>query len=128
MDISKYADYFHDGYVNNVSHVGNNIAFSLESSVIEDSNEIADKGLLSESNTLKGVLNVFNIKSFKLGNEKYDDVFKMEYDDGDILDLEIKDNKVFLLVEWKNFPPKNRNTDVSRIEIEAEKIQWVPDK
>ena len=53
----------------------------------------------------------------------------MLYDNGNILDLEIRDNKIFLLVEWKNFPPKARKNDVSKIEIEAEKIYWekIPD-
>lgn len=128
MDISKYADYFHDGYVNNISHVGNNISFSLESSVIEHLDEVADKHFLSDSNTFRGILKVFHIKKFRLGNKKYEDVFQMQYDDGNILDLEIKDNKMFLLIEWKNFPPKVRKTDVSKIEIEAEKIQWIPEK
>ena len=54
-----------------------------------------------------------------------------DYDNGEILDLEIDDNKVFLLIEWKNWPPKPRlrTNDVSKIEIEAEKIYWenIPD-
>jgi hypothetical protein len=124
MDIAKYADYFHDGYVNNILHVGNNISFSLESSVIENLDEIADKPFLSDSNTFKGILKIYGIKSFKLGGKEYEGDFQMQYDDGNILDLKIKDNKIFLLVEWKNFPPKVRKTDVSKIEIEAEKISW----
>jgi len=129
MDIAKYAGYFHDGYVNGISHIGNNISFSLESSVIEDLDEILDKNYLSDSNSFKGVLKINSIKYFKVGDEKYTGIFKMEYDDGDILDLEIKNNRVFLLIEWKNFPPKSSKTDVSKIEIEAEKIWWenIPD-
>ncbi len=66
MDIAKYADYFHDGYVNDISHIGNNISFSLESSVIENLDEIADKHLLSDSNSFKGTLNV----NIPLANEE----------------------------------------------------------
>ena len=128
MDIAKYAGYFHDGYVNDISHVGNNISFSLESSVIENLDEIVDKHLLSDSNSLKGILIVHNIKNFQVGNKKYTGIFQMEYDDGDILDLEINDTKIFLLIEWKNFPPKSSKTDVSKIEIEAEKIEWIPER
>lgn len=128
MDISKYTDYFHDGYVNDISHIENNIAFSLESSVIENPDEIMDKELLSQSNTLKGVLNVCGIKEFKLFGEEYKGVFQMQFDNGDILDLEIRNGTIFLLVEWINFPPKERKTDVSKIEIKAEKIQWIPEK
>jgi len=127
MDISKYTDYFHDGYVNDIFHTKNNISFSLESSVIEDVKQIEDKKFLSDSNTFKGKLNLYNIKNITLGDKKYEDVFRMEYDDGDILDFQINKNTVFLLIEWKNFPPKIRKTDVSKIEIEAERIEWVPD-
>lgn len=102
--------------------------FFLESSVIEDLDEIAGKRFLSNSNAFKWILKVCDIKNFKLDNKKYGGVFQMQYDDGNILDLEIKGNKIFLLVEWKNFPPKVRKADVSKIEIEAEKIQWFPEK
>lgn len=44
----------------------------------------------------------------------------MQYDDEDVLDLRIKDNEVFLLAEWKNFPSKIRKHDINKIEIEAE--------
>jgi hypothetical protein len=127
MDIVKYTDYFHDGYVNSVSHTLNNISFSLESAVIEDIDQMEDKKYFSEANTLKGTLNLYNIKNFTLSGKNYEHLFEMEYDDGDILDFQINGNKVFLLIEWKNFPPKSRKTDVSKIEIEAEKIEWVPD-
>lgn len=49
----------------------------------------------------------------------------MQYDNGDILDFEIVGNRVFLLIEWTDYPPKIRKTDVSVIEIEAERIEWV---
>lgn len=127
MDISKYADYFHDGSVNNISHTKNNISFSIESAEIEDLYEIVDKDFPSKSNRLKGVLNIYNIKTFKLDNKIFNGIFQMQYEYGSILELEINDNKVFLLIEWKNFRPKLRRPEVSEIEIEAEKIQWVPD-
>ncbi len=128
MNISKYTDFFHDGYVNDIIHSGNNISFSLESSVIEDISLILDQRFLSYSNTFKGKLNLYNIKRFFLDGAKYEDVFRMKYDDGNILDFEIEKNKVFLLIEWRNFPPRIQSTDVNRIEIEAEKIEWIPEK
>jgi hypothetical protein len=129
MDIAKYAGYFHDGYVNSILHAGDNITFFLESSVIEDMQEIVDENYLSNNKTFKGKLNIYKIKSFKLCGKNYEGIFQMEYDDGNILDFEIKDNRVFLLIEWQNFPPKSYKTDVSKIEIEAEKIDWenIPD-
>ena len=127
MDISKYTDYFHDGYVNAVIHLRNNLSISIESSVIEDISKIEDKYYLSASNTFKGTLNLYNIKTFNLGGKKYNRVFRMTHDDGDILDFQIKGHTVLLLIEWKNFPLKNSKTDVNKIEIEAERIEWVPD-
>jgi hypothetical protein len=129
MDIAKYADYFHDGCVDNIFHEGNNICFSLESAVIENPNQIVDKKYLSESNTFKGILRLHNICKLMISHKKHTGVLRMEHDDGNILDLEIEGNRFFLLVEWRNFPPKSRKTDVSEIEIEAEKIWWenIPD-
>lgn len=128
MDISKYAAYFHDGYVNAIIHKGNNIEFFLESSVM-DSNEVSEMGekVLSESNTLKGILLLRNIKKMKVGNKEFKGTLQKQYDDGDILDLEVEDGRIFLLVEWKNYPPKAPTTDVSKIEIEAEEVEWIPE-
>lgn len=126
-DLSKYTDYFHDGYVNNIQHVKKNLLISLESAVIEDISQIRDKECLSDSHTFKGTLNLYNVKKIILGGKRYESILHMEYDDGDILDFEIKEHIVFLLIEWRNFAPKNQKTDVSKIEIEAEKIEWIPD-
>ena len=128
MNITKYTGYFHDGYVTGLFHKDNNISFSLESSIIEDVNQIPDKECLSSSNTFKGRLNIYGIIKFKLGNETYNSIFVMEYDNGEILDLEICGNSVFLLIEWENFPPKMRETALSKIEIEAERIEWISDQ
>lgn len=127
MDISKYADCFHDGCVDDIKHEKNKLVISLESAVIEDARLIRDKWCLSDSCTFKGTLNFYNIKRIVLGDKPYEGVLCMEYDDGDILDFEIKGHVAFFLIEWRNFPPKTRKTDVSKIEIEAEKIEWVPD-
>lgn len=103
MDISKYADYFHDGDVKAIFHIGNNISFFLESSVIEDIGQIEDVEYLSSSNTFKGTLCLYNIRNFTLNEKKYEDVFQKQHDDGDILDLEIVRNAIFLLIEWMDF-------------------------
>ena len=111
MDIAKYADYFHDGSVDGISHVGNNISFSLESSIIDDLDEIADKDALSDSNSFKGTLNICGIKKFKHANKNFEDVVQMQYDKGGILDLEINGNNVFLLIQWVNYRPKVPTND-----------------
>ncbi len=128
MDIKKYTGYFHDGTLIDVQPDGNQVTFFLESSQIEP-DEIIDKELLSKDNTLKGKLHVENIKNIKVGNKEYKGILRKEYDDGEILHLKIHNNTMLLLLEWTNFPPKTRMTDVSKIEIEAEKIYWenIPD-
>jgi len=123
MDINKYTGYFHDGTLININHERNQMEFLLESSQILPG-KIDDKQLLSSDNTLRGKLHIKNVRKIKVGNKEYKGILRKEYDDGEILDLEINNNKMLLLVEWTNFPPKARVTDVTKIEIEAEKIQW----
>jgi hypothetical protein len=45
-------------------------------------------------------------------------------DECEILRLKIQKNKVTLLVQWMNYPPKNREFFTEFIEIEAEKIYF----
>jgi len=127
MNIASYSGYFHDGYVNHISFIDNDIYFSLESSEIEDLDEVADKSLLADSNSLRGVLKLSRVESVKVSNNKQLENFIKEYDDGDILDLKIYKDKIFLLIEWKNFPPKSSKTEVCKIEIEARSIEWIPE-
>ena len=126
MDMAKYDGYFHDGYIYDIIHEEKNICFFLESCVI-DPKEIPRNITLSKSNTLKGILKVYNIKKYMLNNKEDHNHFKMQYDYAEILDLEINENnKLFLLLEWKNRPPKSRINILSKLEIEAEKIDWEP--
>src|ERR1700722_5970924 len=93
------------------------------------SEEPIDRKILSEDHALKGKLCLNGLKWIKVDGKDDKEIPWREYDDGEILDLEIDNNKVFLLIEWMNFPPKARVTDVGKIEIEAEKIWWenIPD-
>ncbi len=51
------------------------------------------------------------------------------YDYGEILQFEIFDKKVYLLVIWYNFPPKDRTSKFEQIIIHANQIEWknIPD-
>ena len=128
MDIKKYTGYFHDGGLIGAKREKNNIELFLQSCEIS-LDEPIDKKILSEENTLKGKLCLIGVKCIKVDDQENKEIPWKEYDDGEILDLEIDNNKVFLLIEWTNFPPKTRVTDVGTIEIEAEKIYWenIPD-
>lgn len=130
MDIKKYTGYFHDGGFIGAKRKGNNMELFLRSCEIS-SDEPVDRKILSEDNALKGKLYLIGIKWIKVDDKEDKEIPWKEYDDGEILDFEIDNNKVFLLIEWKNWPPKPRlrTNDVSEIEIEAEKIYWenIPD-
>src|ERR1700722_7963469 len=123
MNIEKYTGYFHDGGFIGAKRKKNNIELFLRSCEIS-SDELIDRKILSEDNALKGKLCLINVRWIKVDNKESNEIPWKEYDDGEILDLEIDSNKVFLLIEWKNWPPKPPTRDVSKIEIEAEKINW----
>jgi hypothetical protein len=128
MNIEKYTGYFHDGGLIGAIRKENNMELFLRSCEIS-SGEPIDRKILSEDNALKGKLCLEGIKWIKVAGKENAEIPWKDYDDGEILDLEIDNNKVFLLIEWKNFPPKSRIEDVGTIEIEAEKVYWenIPD-
>jgi hypothetical protein len=122
MDIKKYIDYFHDGGFFGVKRKENNMELFLQSCGIE-SDEPVDRKLLSEEGFFRGKLSLTGIKRIKVDDEEDREIPWKKYDHGEILDLEIDNNKVFFLIEWKSYPPPRTN-DVSKIEIEAEEIDW----
>jgi hypothetical protein len=124
INFFKYTGYFHDGNLIDLRHNGDNVEFVIESAEI-DPNEIDNKEILSESNTLKGTLRLTCVKTIKVGNKLYNGFLEKNYDDGEILDLEINDSNVMILIEWKNFPPKRRINEVTKIELQAESIEWI---
>ena len=128
MDIKKYTGYFHDGGFIGMKKKENDIELFLQSCEISPDEPI-DKKILSQANTLRGKLCLIGVKWIKVDNKEDKEIPWKKYDDGEILDLEIDNNKVFLLIEWTNFPPKLRTNDVGKIEIEAEKVYWenIPD-
>jgi hypothetical protein len=123
MDIAKHTGYFHDGGFIGAKRKKNNMELFLRSCEIS-SDEPIDRKILSEKNALKGKLCLMGVKWIKVDGKEDKEIPWKEYDDGEILDLEIDNNKVFLLIEWTNFPPKSRINDIGKIEIEAEKIYW----
>ena len=128
MDIKKYTGYFHDGGFIDEKRKEKNMELFLRSCEISPDDPI-DRKILSKDNALRGKLCLTGVKWIKVDDKENKKIPWKEYDDGEILDLKIDDNKVFLLIEWTNFPPKARVTDTGTIEIEAEKIYWenIPD-
>ena len=123
MNILNYTAFFHDGNLIDIKHFGNNIDLFLESAEIS-ANDLQETVALSEENTLRGILHVRNVQKVHVNGTTIHNHLSMNYQDGEILHLKIDDNKVSLLVEWKNFPPKGQANDVSRIEIEPIEITW----
>lgn len=123
MDITKYTGYFHDGSLLEIDARGNHIILSLESAEI-DPMEIGNVKVLSKSNTLFGKLHLKNVKEVRVNQKPHASALYKTYDDGEILDLEVHPGEIFLLIQWTNFPPKPKTTDVSRIEVQAEEIYW----
>src|SRR5262245_12185926 len=124
MNISKYADFFHDGTIHDISHIKDQMRISMESAeLLTEWNE--DNVTLSKHNRIEGYLRLENIKNIQINEKPYFGILRKTYDSSDIYDFEIRENKVILLVQWINYPPKPREeTDFFTIEIEAEKIYW----
>jgi hypothetical protein len=128
LNIAKYADYFHDGSLNNIKHIGNKIEISMLSAEIIPEHMIENMPSLNK-NRIVGKLHLEGVKSIEVNKESFTGTLRKMYDSGSVLDFEIFDHKVFLGIEWTDYPPKPRKSDFSAIEIEAEKIRWenIPD-
>lgn len=123
MIISKYDGHFHDGYLRNIIHKGNNIEFFLESCILNPE-DILEENLLSDSNKLKGVLRVRSVKSIIVDDHTFVNTLKMLYDYAEILTLKTEKKSLYLLIEWDNNPPKPQAREISEIKIEADEIYW----
>ena len=128
MNLSKYSGYFHDGSLINFKHGGNKIEISMLSAEIIPEHMIENMPPLNK-NRITGKLYLEGGKEIKINKKPFTGILKKTYDSGSVLDFEVSDHKVFLGIEWTDYPPKPRKSDFSAIEIEAEKIRWenVPD-
>lgn len=128
IDISKYSAYFHDGGLIDIQHKEDNVTFLLESAEM-DLSEIKDNIQLSEFKTIKGKLHLNGVKSIQINTIPFHGHLKMQYDSGNIFDLEIKKNKIEIALSWENFFPNSSVNDFCTITIEADTIWWenIPD-
>jgi hypothetical protein len=120
-DITKYTDFFHDGSVTDIDHVGDELIISMESAEMSEEDVKDDR--------IRGKLHVEGIKDIKINHKPFLKIIKKVYDDGGIFNFEIKKNSIELSIDWVNFPPKAKANEFSVIKIEAEKIWWenIPD-
>ncbi len=128
--ISKYTSYFHDGTLLDIQYGkdSHELILSMESCYI-DAEDLKDHIPRSKEDTLRGNLHLKGIKNIYINREKLSTPLKINYDNGKIFDLEIKNNKVLLSVSWRNYPPKARTNDFSTITINVEDVFWenIPD-
>jgi hypothetical protein len=123
ININKYADFFHDGSIMDIQHMGNKVEFSMASAEM-DEEDVKDDVILSKDNSIQGKLHIEGIKSITIDKQPFFGEITKKYDNGKIFDFEITDNSVELAINWINFPPKPMVNEFSVIKIEAKKIWW----
>jgi len=123
MNLQKYTSFFHDGSINSINHIDNEIIISMESAEM-DEDDITDDIKLSRDDRIRGQLHIEGAKSIRENNQPYTDILKMKYEDAEIFHFEVDQNKVELQIKWCSFPPKPCIEDFSTIEIEAKNIWW----
>jgi len=128
MDIKKYVDYFHDGAVYTIDHVGQEMVLSMGSAEM-DEDDLVDDVILSKDDRILGKLHIEGIKNIKVSDKPYLEVLTMKYENAEIADFEIDSNNVKLLIRWGSYPPNPPVRDFYILKIEAEKVWWenIPD-
>ena len=130
MDISKYTSYFHDGSLIAIDYGKNDteLTLTMESAEV-DPEDIKDNIPLAKEDRIKGKLHLKGVKNIYINRKKLSTPLKMNYDNGKIFDLEIKNNEVLLAISWRNYPPKPDTNDFSTITINVESMCWenIPD-
>ncbi|CCB88471.1 hypothetical protein [Simkania negevensis] len=123
MDIADYTAFFHDGSLRDIWSKENNIFLILESAEINP-HEIKEPEILSKSNRLTGCLCLIHVKLIKENDHILKETLKKRYQDGEILEFEIKNKRILLLIEWRDPSIDFFTQEVSEIQIEAEKVYW----
>lgn len=127
MQINEFDSLFHDGRIIDIINSNDDIIFLMKSAqVIPEWNVYNIE--LSKAQTINGKLHVEKVKNITV-NGKQTKIIKKIYDSGEILDLEVAKNKVFVLITWINYRPKVETSISESIVIEANKIYWenIPD-
>lgn len=122
MNIKKYQDYFHDGIIFILKQYDDKIEIWMESC------EILPEWIqidfpLSKRNAIGGKLILTNVKKIVVNDQCVKEI-KQIYDDAGILEFDIHEGFVNLLVEWTNYPPKDRISEFEHIVIYANQIDW----
>jgi len=122
MNISEFAPYFHDGTIFSIKQNGSSIEIYMQSSELDK--EVGTTNSLSKYHRLAGKLHLDGIKKIRDNNKDLIHGLTMKYQSACILNLEVKNGKLILDIEWKNYPPNPDKTEYSFYEVQAEKIWW----
>ncbi|MCH9612122.1 MAG: hypothetical protein S4CHLAM102_06050 [Chlamydiia bacterium] len=86
--------------------------------------ENRDNLRLDPESIIRGKLHIESITDVLVDEQKFAGVLKKEYDSGRILDLNVKENSVYLFIQWCNFPPSLKEEDYNSYLISAKRIWW----
>lgn len=127
-DIGKYTGYFHDGGLEFIVNKGRSVILYMLSCEVWDTEPIGEQ-FLSSDDRFTGRLIVIGITRVTINGVPFEGDLQMIYDSASVLDLDVYQHKASLGISWMNFPPRERKTDWTTIDIEAVKIVWesVPD-
>ncbi|MFZ4772727.1 MAG: hypothetical protein ACOYK9_01900 [Chlamydiia bacterium] len=105
INFAKYADYFHDGDLNDIHTHGREIEFFIESAQL-DQEEFEPGFSLNEDDRIQGVLHLKNVSEILVNKKTFEEPLQVISEKGEIFDLTLNDNKVEMIVEWRKFSDK----------------------
>ena len=101
MNIEKYSAYFHDGILIDILCQGSDIHISMSSAEVDPENfQIPME--LSKTNCIVGILHLEKVQQIQISGEILLSDLLDVFDDGTILDFDIKDHLVELGISWTN--------------------------
>lgn len=120
---SYYQDYFHDGGIENITSLNDEIIFEMQSAQIFKCDN-RDNLPLSEEQTIYGNLHAKGIISIMLNNQLVNSL-KMEYDHVSLIELEISNNRVSFCGNWKKYGGKvPYENEMFVCEVIAKELYW----
>lgn len=122
-EISKFEDFFHDGSIDHIEQIGNNIYMWMESAQLKPEWISEFQVRVNEDLRIKGVLHLINVKSI-IVNEVVCNEYKPKFELSDILDLYVSETQISLLVIWRNRSPDDNTEEWQKVIIEAERVFW----
>ncbi|MCH9612121.1 MAG: hypothetical protein S4CHLAM102_06040 [Chlamydiia bacterium] len=123
MDFSYYNGLFHDGSILDISHNGKQMILSMCSAELDEEDN-RDNLPLDSADRIMGKLHIDDIGDIQVDEQKFAGVLKKEYDSGRILRLNVKENSVYLFIQWCNFPLSLKEEDYNSYLISGKRIWW----